>query len=139
MTSRWIKLLVMTRLLAAGVALLLLVVLALAYAAEILERLRAERIRAERLAVESERRRIAWDLHDSAKQRVHAAHLVVSALRGQVHGAQAELVGHALAELRAAGADMDTSVTELRAPLEGRSLGRMLAERRPSSGGHAMP
>ena len=70
---------------------------------------------------------------------MHAAHLVVSALRGQVHGAQAELVGHALAELRAAGADMDTSVTELRAPLEGRSLGRMLAERRPSSGGHAMP
>ena len=107
----------------------LLVVLALAYAAEVLERLRAERIRAERLAVESERQRIAWDLHDSAKQRVHSAHLVVSALQGQVHGGQAALVGNALAELRAAGADMDTSVAELRAPLEGRSLERMLVER----------
>ena len=58
------------------------VVLALAYAAEILERLRGERLRSERLAVESERQRIAWELHDSAKQRVHAAHLVLSALRG---------------------------------------------------------
>ena len=107
----------------------LVVVLALAYATDVLERLRDERLRSERLAVESERQRIAWELHDSAKQRVHAAHLVLSALQGQVEGAQAQLVGHALAELRAAGADMDTSVAELRTPLEGRSVQRLLEER----------
>jgi signal transduction histidine kinase len=107
----------------------LVVVLALAYAADVLERLRDERLRSERLAVESERQRIAWELHDSAKQRVHAAHLVLSALQGQVSGAQAQLVGHALGELRAAGADMDTSVAELRTPLEGRSVERLLDER----------
>jgi signal transduction histidine kinase len=107
----------------------LVVVLALAYAADVLERLRDERLRSERLAVESERQRIAWELHDSAKQRVHAAHLVLSALQGQVDGDQAALVGHALAELRAAGADMDTSVAELRTPLEGRSVERLLDER----------
>jgi signal transduction histidine kinase len=107
----------------------LVVVLALAYAADVLERLRDERLRSERLAVESERQRIAWELHDSAKQRVHAAHLVLSALQGQVDGDQAQLVGHALAELRAAGADMDTSVAELRTPLEGRSVERLLDER----------
>ena len=105
------------------------VVLALAYAADVLERLRGERLRSERLAVESERQRIAWELHDSAKQRVHAAHLVLSALHGQVEGAQAQLVEHALGELRAAGADMDTSVAELRMPLEGRSVERLLEER----------
>lgn len=107
----------------------LVVVLALAYATDVLERLRGERLRSERLAVESERQRIAWELHDSAKQRVHAAHLVLSALQGQVGGAQGELVGHALSELRAAGADMDTSVAELRMPLEGRSVERLLGER----------
>lgn len=107
----------------------LVVVLALAYATAVLERLRGERLRAERLAVETERQRIAWELHDSAKQRVHAAHLVLSALHGQVAGEQAQLVEHALAELRAAGADMDTSVSELRTPLEGRSVERLLAER----------
>ncbi len=105
------------------------VVLALAYATEILERLRGERLRSERLAVESERQRIAWELHDSAKQRVHAAHLVLSALIGQLSGPQAELAGHALRELRAAGGDMDTSVAELRTPLEGRPVERMLRER----------
>ena len=41
---------------------------------------------AERLAVQAERQRIAWELHDSAKQRVHAAHLVLSALDGRVDG-----------------------------------------------------
>jgi signal transduction histidine kinase len=107
----------------------LVVVLALAYAADVLERLRGERLRSERLAVESERQRIAWELHDSAKQRVHAAHLVLSALHGQVTGAQAHLVEHALGELRAAGADMDTSVAELRTPLDGRSVDRLLGER----------
>ncbi len=107
----------------------IVVVLALAYAADVLERLRDERLRSERFAVESERQRIAWELHDSAKQRVHAAHLVLSALQGQVSGSQAELVGHALFELRSAGADMDTSVAELRMPLEGRPVERMLDER----------
>ncbi len=107
----------------------LVVVLALAYASTVLERLRDERLRAERLAVESERQRIAWELHDSAKQRVHAAHLVLSTLRGRVDGAQAEIVEHSLAELRAAGADMDTSVAELRMPLEGRPVDRLLVER----------
>ena len=107
----------------------LVVVLALAYAADVLQRLRDERLRSERLAVESERQRIAWELHDSAKQRVHAAHLVLSALQGQVDGAQAQLVSHALGELRAAGADMDTSVEELRMPLEGRPVERLLEER----------
>ena len=105
------------------------VALALAYATDVLERLRGERLRSERLAVESERQRIAWELHDSAKQRVHAAHLVLSALHGQVEGGQAQLVEHALSELRAAGADMDTSVEELRTPLEGRSVERLLDER----------
>ncbi len=107
----------------------LIVVLALAYATDVLERLRGERLRSERLAVQSERQRIAWELHDSAKQRVHAAHLVLSALHGQVAGAQAQLVEHALGELRAAGADMDTSVAELRMPLDGRSVQRLLDER----------
>jgi signal transduction histidine kinase len=91
----------------------LVVVIALAYAADVLERLRDERLRSERLAVESERQRIAWELHDSAKQRVHAAHLVLSALQGQVDGLQERLLDQALSELRAAGADMDTSVAEL--------------------------
>jgi signal transduction histidine kinase len=107
----------------------LVVVLALAYATAVLERLRDERLRSERLAVQSERQRIAWELHDSAKQRVHATQLVLSALHGQVEGAQAQLVEHALREIRAAGADMDTSVAELRTPLDGRSLQRLLNER----------
>ena len=107
----------------------LVVVLALAYASNVLARLRDERLRSERLAVESGRQRIAWELHDSAKQRVHAAHLVLSALQNQVGDGQAQLVEHALAELRAAGADMDTSVAELRTPLEGRSVERLLDER----------
>ena len=107
----------------------LVVVLALAHATGVLERLRGERLRSEQLAVESERQRIAWELHDSAKQRVHAAHLVLSALRGQIDGEQAQLVEHALGELRAAGADMDASVAELRTPLEGRSVERLLDER----------
>lgn len=107
----------------------LIVVLALAYAAEILARLRDERERSTRLAVQSERQRIAWELHDSAKQRVHAAHLVLSMLKGQVPDGQGELVEHALGELRSATADMDTSVAELRMPLEGRPVEHMLRER----------
>ena len=103
------------------------VVLALGYASELLARLREERSRAERLAVQAERQRIAWELHDSAKQRVHAAHLVLSALDGRTESQ--EIVEHVLAELRAATADMDTSVAELRAPLDGRPVDLLLRER----------
>jgi signal transduction histidine kinase len=107
----------------------IVVVLALAYAAEVLRRLADERRRSERLAVQSERQRIAWELHDSAKQRVHAAHLVLSALDGRVTSSERAVVDHALAELRAATADMDTSVAELRAPLDGRPVDLLLRER----------
>ena len=107
----------------------IVVVLALAYASDLLRALRDERRRRERLAVQAERQRIAWELHDSAKQRVHAAHLVLTALEGRVSGADREIVDHALAELRAATADMDTSVAELRAPLDGRPVDLLLRER----------
>lgn len=63
----------------------MLVVLALAYSASLLRRLEEERNRSEELALDAERRRIALELHDSAKQRVHAAHLVLSALGRSAH------------------------------------------------------
>ena len=107
----------------------LVVVLALAYASELLRRLGDERSRSERLAVQAERERIAWELHDSAKQRVHAAHLVLSALDGRLDDGNRQIVDHALVELRAATADMDTSVAELRAPLDGRPVDLLLRER----------
>jgi signal transduction histidine kinase len=107
----------------------IVIVLALGYASELLRALRAERRRTERLAVQAERQRIAWELHDSAKQRVHAAHLVLTALDGRVKDGNREIVDHALAELRAATADMDTSVAELRAPLDGRPVDLLLRER----------
>jgi signal transduction histidine kinase len=107
----------------------IVVVLALGYASELLHRLRDERRRRERLAVQAERERIAWELHDSAKQRVHAAHLLLTALDRRVQDTNRELVDHALAELRAATADMDTSVAELRAPLDGRPVDLLLRER----------
>ena len=107
----------------------IVVTLALGYASDVLKRLREERVRTERLAVQAERQRIAWELHDSAKQRVHAAHLMVSALKGQVGADQAGMVETALHELRSATADMDTSVAELRMPLDGRPLEQMLRER----------
>ena len=107
----------------------IVVVLALGYASELLHALRDERQRTERLAVQAERERIAWELHDSAKQRVHAAHLVLTALDGRVNGSNREIVDHALTELRAATADMDTSVAELRAPLDGRPVDLLLRER----------
>lgn len=103
--------------------------LALGYASDLLSRLNVERRRAERLAVQSERERIAWELHDSAKQRVHAAHLVLSALDGRVQNGDRVIVDHALSELRAATADMDTSVAELREPLDGRPIDLLLRER----------
>ena len=106
-----------------------LVVLALAYSSGLLDRLRRARAESERLALQAERQRIAWDLHDSAKQRVHAAHLMLSALDGHLRSDDRELVGHALAELRGATADMETSVEELRTPLDGRPVDELLRER----------
>jgi signal transduction histidine kinase len=46
-----------------------------------------------------------------------------------VQGADREIVDHALGELRAATADMDTSVAELREPLDGRPVDLLLRER----------
>jgi signal transduction histidine kinase len=106
-----------------------MVVLALAYSSGLLDRLRRARAESERLVLEAERRRIAWELHDSAKQRVHAAHLMLSALDARLPDADRELVGHALGELRAATADMETSVAELRTPLDGRPVDELLRER----------
>ncbi len=105
----------------------LIVVLALAYSGQLLERLERERERSEQLAVEAERRRIAWELHDSAKQRIHAAHLILSAVAGQREDARLE---QAIGELRFAGEDMESSLTELLTPLlEGRGLGDALRAR----------
>ena len=67
--------------LAIHVSLPFMLVVALAYAAEALRRLTAERSARERLAIEAERKRIAFELHDSAKQRLHAAHLLVTRCR----------------------------------------------------------
>ncbi len=107
----------------------LVVTLALTYATEVLARLRTEQRRTERLAVQAERQRIAWELHDSAKQRVHAAHLVLTALEPHLRNGQREILDQALAELRSAAGDMDTSVAELRAPLDGRPVADLLRER----------
>ncbi|HST42095.1 MAG TPA: ATP-binding protein [Conexibacter sp.] len=104
-------------------------VLGLAYAAEVLRQLLAERRRGEQLAVERERRRIAWELHDSAKQRIHAAHLLISSLRGHGEPAIQPLVERAVVELESASADMDTSLAELRSPLQGRPLQEALLDR----------
>lgn len=106
-----------------------LICLGIGYAAETLRRLEQQRVRAERLAIETERRRIAWELHDSAKQRVHAAHLVLSSLAGSEDPRTSAVVEQVLGELQAASADMDTSLAELRAPLVGRPLGEALRER----------
>ena len=100
----------------------LLVAFSLTYASAVLDRLERERRRSERLAVEAERRRIAFELHDSAKQRVHAAHLVLSAVEPAIAPPQDRAVAQALEELNRAAADMDTSVAELREPLEGGRL-----------------
>jgi len=106
-----------------------LLVMGIAYAADVLRRLQAERVRSERLAVETERRRIAWELHDSAKQRVHAAHLLVSALQGRTPPEVAAVVEQSLAELQSAVSDMDTSLSEMHSPLEGRPLVEALRRR----------
>jgi signal transduction histidine kinase len=107
----------------------IVVALALAYAAELLERLQVERERSERLAIQTERQRIAWELHDSAKQRVHAAHLVLSAAVTRADDGVRGGIEHALTELGAAAADMDTSVAELRAPLDSRPVDELLRRR----------
>lgn len=121
--------LVSTETLAIHLSLPLLLVCSLAYAADSLRRLSRERSERERLAIEAERRRIAWELHDSAKQRVHAAHLLVSSLEGRVTPQLAALVGRATVELESAASDMDTSLAELRSPLEGRRIDAALRER----------
>jgi signal transduction histidine kinase len=106
-----------------------MLVVALAYAAEALRRLSAERSARERLAIEAERKRIAWELHDSAKQRLHAAHLLVTSLQGRVASPLHATVARAAVELESAASDMDTSLAELRSPLEGRRLDEALRER----------
>jgi len=126
-----------TETLAIHLALPLLLMPLLASAADALRRLDDERAERERLAIEAERRRIAWELHDSAKQRIHAAHLLVSSLEGRVADAAAETVGRAVVELESAASEMDTSLAELRSPLEGRLLHdalRARAEQLASSG-----
>jgi signal transduction histidine kinase len=106
-----------------------IITLALAYAGELLDRLTRERERSERLVLQAERQRIAWELHDSAKQRVHAAHLLLSALNGRLVDGHRTVVDHAVAELRGATADMETSIAELRAPVDGRPVDELLRER----------
>jgi signal transduction histidine kinase len=118
-----------TETLAIHLALPLLLTGSLAYAANALRRLGNERAQRERLAIEAERRRIAWELHDSAKQRLHAAHLLVSSLQGRVREELEATVGRASVELESAASDMDTSLAELRSPLEGRPLDEALRER----------
>jgi signal transduction histidine kinase len=118
-----------TETLAIHLTLPLLLVPSLAYASHALRRLDAERAERERLAIEAERQRIAWELHDSAKQRLHAAHLLVSSLHGRVPAALDRTVGRASVELESAAAEMDTSLAELRSPLEGRPLHEALRAR----------
>lgn len=115
--------------LATHLLLPIMVSFGVSYAAEAVRALRAERRRAERLAIEAERRRIAWELHDSAKQRVHAAHLVLDSIPPPADDRAARAIDQVLAELRAAATDMDTSVAELRSPLEGRPLDVALRQR----------
>jgi signal transduction histidine kinase len=116
-----------------------LLVCSLAYAADALRRLARERSARERLAIEAERRRIAWELHDSAKQRLHAAHLLVSALQGRVPADLEPPIGRAVVELESAASDMDTSLAELRSPLEGRTLEEALRRRAGELAGHGTP
>lgn len=115
--------------LAAHLALPGMVCLGVGYAAETLRRFERQRRKAERLAIETERRRIAWELHDSAKQRIHAAHLVISSLAGSTDETTGRIVDQALTELRAAAAEMESSVAELQEPLLGRPLDVALRER----------
>jgi signal transduction histidine kinase len=121
--------LVSTETLAIHVSLPFMLIVSLAYAAEAMRRLATERSAHERLAIEAERRRIAWELHDSAKQRLHAAHLLVTSLQGRVAEPLDRTVARAAVELESAASDMDTSLAELRSPLEGRRLDDALRAR----------
>jgi signal transduction histidine kinase len=107
-----------------------LITTTLAYSSLLLDRLRTARGESERLVLQAERQRIAWELHDSAKQRVHAAHLMLTALDGAVADESGRvLLDSAVGELRAATSDMETSVAELRTPLDGRPVDELLRER----------
>jgi signal transduction histidine kinase len=107
----------------------LLVTLSLGHAARTLAELDDERTRAQALALEGERRRIGWELHDSAKQRIHAAQLALSALHPR-GGADAErLLALARRELSGAIADVDASLTELRTTLGGLGLAEAIRRR----------
>jgi signal transduction histidine kinase len=106
-----------------------LVVLALAYPAHLLAALDDARERALALAVEAERRRIAWELHDSAKQRVHAAQLVVSSVLANNGAGGHSPLRMALDELARAAEEMDGSLSELGTALEGRPLHEAIAVR----------
>lgn len=110
--------------LATHLLLPLVVTLALGYAAGILRRLTEEREQREQLAIDAERQRIAWELHDSAKQRLHAASLVLSTLEPAP-----PQVAHARRELDAAVADMQSAIDELRTPMDGRPLDEALRVR----------
>jgi signal transduction histidine kinase len=121
--------LVSTETLAIHVSLPFMLVSALAYAADALRRLGAAQSARQRLAIEAERKRIAWELHDSAKQRLHAAHLLVTSLHGRVPAPLDQTVSRAAVELESAASDMDTSLAELRSPLEGRRIDEALRAR----------
>jgi signal transduction histidine kinase len=107
----------------------LLVAVSLGHAARALAELDDERARAQALALEGERRRIGWELHDSAKQRIHAAQLVLSAMELRGNGADAQRLAHAQAELTGAIADVDASLTELRTTLGGLALAEAIRRR----------
>jgi signal transduction histidine kinase len=88
----------------------------LTHGAELLRRLHREQERSSRLALEGERRRLARELHDSAKQRLHAAHLVLSSVPRDGRQENGDPVALALAELEAATREMDSSLADLRSP-----------------------
>ncbi len=115
--------------LAIHLALPVLLILSLAYAADVLRRLERAQARSEELVLVAERQRIAWELHDSAKQRVHVAHLLITALRDRLAGPERELGAQAIAELESATAEMDTTLAGLRSPLAGRLLHDALGSR----------
>jgi signal transduction histidine kinase len=108
----------------------LLMMLALAYASDLLRKLRHEHQRAERLAIAAERQRIGWELHDSAKQRTQVAHLLLSSLVRRLPTEARDVVHQAMTELRKAGVDMETSVdTSNPTFLNGSGLGDALRAR----------
>jgi signal transduction histidine kinase len=107
----------------------LLVAVSLGHAARTLTELDEERTRAQALALEGERRRIGWELHDSAKQRIHAAQLVLSTIDLPTAGDDARRLAQAQQELAGAIADVDASLTELRTTLGGLSLDEAIRRR----------